>query len=385
MAGQEHQTGELIQVFKKVGRLIAESMGIGIKDGTHETTEAMDRLNQELLESQQRYIEEKIKNDQALETAEAEKASRESYIRLQSAREAKLEEISRQKERLLLQKQYNQEYVEALQAHLVTVKDRVKLEKNKIAEAFNEIAKSATQSLEEFDRAREKMANKMVNFAGLFQSKREIFLNSGPRGTKEIFEHTLLDLSQERAELERYTELLRQIRRQKDIPNELFQVIRDLPIQDALLYQEALLGLGDEERKAYIADWVAIGELANQTSFENYADDTKRALQTIEEELKAWYGTIPSGFFNEGVLAAEAFGTAFINKMYDLQETLQSAVSSAMAGMTVQAAAVGGAAGGVVQHRNYTTNYVLNSAGETVSQQLRSARNHAVVAQMREG
>ncbi|MBR5236170.1 MAG: hypothetical protein IKW06_02195 [Clostridia bacterium] len=385
MAGLENKKEELSRSFKQIGRLLSESLGLGISEGAGQATDAMDQINEELLESQQRYFDEKSKLEQEIEAAEEAKNRQAYYNRLKKAKTEQQAETVRQNEQFRLQQKYNQEYIDALEAHLKTVEMRIEVEKDRITESFNQIAAGAVKSLEALDKARTKMAEKMIDFGGLYDSKRQIFLNSGPKGTKEVFEHTILDLSQERKDLERYAELLQIIQNQGDIPVSMFERIRDLPIEEALLYQEALLGLGEKEREAYLSDWKAIEALADQSSQASYAIDTQRMLGTIEQELEAWYGTIPDGFFNEGTLAADAFGEAFVKKMMSLQETLQDAIRSVMAGSVVQAAAAGEAAGNVVHHNNYTTTYVLSSAGETVSQQLRSARNYAAVTQMREG
>jgi len=250
---------------------------------------------------------------------------------------------------------------------------------------FDQIAKKAADSLEDLEKAREKMAEKMVDYGGLYQSKRQIFLNAGPNGEREIYENAILDLSRERVELEKYASLLREIGMQEDIPSEMFQSIRELSIEDAIRYQEALLTLSDAERAAYIEDWKAIQNLAEQTAKDSFVKDTKLALDAIEGELENWYGTIPSGFFQEGTLSAEAFGAGFIESLANMQEMLQQAVSEVISGEGFLLQSGNSQTENTVRTNNYTTTYVLNGAGETVSQQLRSARAHEAVVQLREG
>lgn len=386
MVGQEQQTErELSDSFKKIGRLLSENMGIGIADGSDTAKSALEKLNQDLLESQQNYMREKTRIEQAMDEAEEAKYHRDYQIRLRKAKTAEQAEVIRQNEQLRLQKKANEAYLEALETHLKTVEKRVQEQKTRIVSAFNQIAEKAVDSLQALEKAREKMAEKMVNYGGLFETKKQIFLNSGQRGSREVFEHTILDLSQKRAELEQYAGLLGEIQAMGDIPAGLFQSIRGLSIQDAIQYQEALLALGEEQRAAYLADWAAIREMAEQTARDSFAEDTRQALGAVEEELESWYGTIPDSFFEEGTLSAEAFGQAFANKLASMQNMLQQAVESVTSGATMQLRGVLDRMGNVVQNTQNSTTYVLSSAGETVSQQLRSARAHAVVAQLREG
>ncbi|MBE7048677.1 MAG: hypothetical protein E7393_04835 [Ruminococcaceae bacterium] len=386
MAGQEGQTErELSSSFKRIGRLLSENMGLGIAEGTDEAKTASDQLYQELLDSQTKYMQEKERLENAIEAAEEAQAQRNYQNRLKRAKSAAQVQTVQQNEQLRLQKKANDEYIDALETHLKFVEERIRAQRERITDEFDQIAKKAADSLEDLEKAREKMAEKMVDYGGLYQSKRQIFLNAGPNGEREIYENAILDLSRERVELEKYASLLREIGMQEDIPSEMFQSIRELSIEDAIRYQEALLTLSDAERAAYIEDWKAIQNLAEQTAKDSFVKDTKLALDAIEGELENWYGTIPSGFFQEGTLSAEAFGAGFIESLANMQEMLQQAVSEVISGEGFLLQSGNSQTENTVRTNNYTTTYVLNGAGETVSQQLRSARAHEAVVQLREG
>ncbi len=386
MADYEKQTEkDLGKTYKNIGKLMSENMGAGITAGSAAAKQAMDDLNRDLLASQQYYLDEKARIEEETAVAEEAKYRRDYQNRLQKAKTASQAEIVRQNEQLRLQKKANKEYLEELKTHLEAVEAQVKVQKDRIVESFNEIAQKAAESLGEIENAREKMADKMSDYGGVFEKKKITFLNSGPYGSKEVFEDVVLDLSDEREELEHYADLLKKIQSQEDIPKALFDAIRGLSIKDAIFYQEALLALGKEEKAQYIADWEAIQKLATETASVSYAEDTKAVLQTVEQELEAWYGTVPSGFFEEGSLSAEAFGQGFLSKLSSMQNMLNEAMQSVLTAEKVVTPSAGKTMGEMIQNIQNSMTYVLNGAGETVSQQLRSVRAHATVELLREG
>jgi len=229
------------------------------------------------------------------------------------------------------------------------------------------------------------MAEKMVKYGGLFQEQRLVFMNSGPGGRPEIFDDALLDLKKQRQELEEYAGLLREIQSRDEVPPEMIDAIRKLSVADAIKYGEAFLQLKPHELESYINDWVAIENLAQETSQESYAEDTKMALEQIEQELSAWYGSIPSGFFHEGELSAEAFGNAFVKKLQSMRQMLEEAVQSVVIQPLENAEAFAKKSTGVVNNVQQSMTYVLQGSGETVAEQLQSVRNHAIIEKLRGG
>lgn len=386
MVGDNQREKELSEAYKKIGRLLSENLGAGISEGADAAVDAMEQINTDLLATQQQYLNEKTRIEQETAAAEEEKSRRDYQNRLKKAKTAEQAEIVRQNERLRLQKKANAEYLEALESHLKTVEARIKEQKESIVREFNDIAQRTAESLEELTYAENKMAQKMVKFGGLFNSKTITILNSGPNESKEVFEETILDLSKERKELETYAALLQEVQKRMDIPSELFQAIRDLSVEDAIRYQEALLALDDEKLADYLEDWEAIQRLSDETTKISYAQEVRAVLDMAEEELADWYGTIPENFFEEGRLSAEAFGEGFVEKLKSMQSILEAAVQSVITVEALQSPYMQSTeeASGVQNVQN-TVTYVLNSAGETVAQQLRSVRSHAEITKLREG
>ncbi len=377
MADQDKQVEkEIGESFKNIGKLLGESLGQGMADSAGRVRGASDELSRELLESQKWYYQEKERLEAEMDAAQEEKYRREYQNRLARARTAEQAEIYRQNEELRLQKKANEAYLENLKEHYETVKAL-------IVDNFSEIAERATDSLEEFEKAREKMADKMRDFGGLFDSQTVTLLNAGPDGSKIVFEDTLLDLSDEREQLEQYAALLARVQSMEEIPRGMFNAIRELSVEDAIRFQEELLKMDDESREAYIGDWEAIQALAGETAAQSYAEETREALESIEQALSEWYGTIPDGFLTEGELSAEAFGNGFIKKLKSMQELLRDSMLSVVTDRSLSETSGKELKAGGSKNIHYNISYVLNSAGETVAQQLRAAQSHAEIEKLR--
>lgn len=368
--------------FEKIGRLLSEKMGRGIAVGADSAQKALETMNADLLSSQKKYMDDIDSLERKMEEEEEAKYRREYQQKLQKAKTAEQAEIIRQNESYRLQKKANDRYMEALEEHLKNIEAKVKAQKKAIISEFDEIAERMSDSLEEVEKAKSRMEEKMTSYAPLFSVKQTTFLNSGFKGSKEIFEDTVLDLSKERANLTSYADLLNQVREKENIPSELYRAILNLPIDDAIRYQNALLSMGNDELESYLEDWQAIQSIAKETARESYAEDIRHILQTVDDALNAWYGTVPEGFFNEGQLSAEAFGDGFIQKLQDMQDMFRSAALSLFGSVSVERDGTNGSNVHNINNSNAVT-YVLNSAGETVSEQLRTARGHAAVLKLR--
>ncbi len=380
----ERQIQELSQSYKKLGEFFGEALSDGIRGSLDGTDAAAGELSDALLENQAKIYAEIARVQEENERAQEEKLQREYQKRLSKAKTYQQAETVRQNEMFRLQKKANAEYIEELKEFLKQIETEIEAQKDKIEEAFNQIATKAAKSLSELEKAKQNMADKMQDYGGIFETKHVIFRNAGPGGTPIHYDDTILDLAEKRSELENYAELLESVKALDEIPDGLFSVIRKLSVPDAIRYQEELLKMSEAERAGYVADWEAISDLAEETSAWLYADETKQVLDGIEQELSEWYGTIPQGFLVEGELSAELFGQGFMSKMEALRQEIENAVLSVLPSDMSIAEAETDRQDGAKEFSSSVT-YILNSAGETVAEQLRSARSHADIVKMRGG
>ena len=77
---------KLIGEFEQIGRMLSEKMARGIQNGSGAAQKALETMNDDLLESQQKYLAEKDKLEQKMEEAEEAKYQREFQQRLKKAK-----------------------------------------------------------------------------------------------------------------------------------------------------------------------------------------------------------------------------------------------------------------------------------------------------------
>jgi len=400
---------ETKDLYDAAGEVTLESL----QESQEKTEKNIKNYQDRLLRLERQYREEKSELDDAYSAAEEEKYQRDYEIRLAKAKTKEQAETIRVNEDLRKQKKANQEQLDALRDRIADEKEllqekiesekkllkemeaerkrlereekaRLKKQREEITKSFDEIAKRVLDSVGELDKARREMAEKMTDYGGLYREHSTYFFNSGPDGTPELFEDVIPDLSKKREELSQYASLLAQIRQKHTIPTALFEDIRALSIEDAIRFQEALLALDEEDLSDYIEDYTFIDQLAKETANVNYADETRAVLREVEQALSGWYGSLPEDFFNEGALSAEGFSEGFMEKIATLQGSLRESLLSllpAKAGAMIFSG--GGADSYAVNQIQNATTYVFKSAGETVAEQLQTARAHDAITRLR--
>ncbi len=365
---------EIADKYRGIGKILGESLGDGLEDGGDKVKAASDKVYRDLLGRYQFYLKEKERLEKE-NAALTEATHRQTYEKqLSRAKNQERAEEIHQKEMLRLQKQANQEYLKEVKAQLKTIEAL----KKDIVSDFGEVSSFVEDRLSDVTQARERMEEKLQGYGGLFQERTVVLRNVDPKRSKFVYKDLIADLSKERKDLETYAGLLREIGSMENIPQELFYAIRELSVEDGIRFQQEFLKLSPKEKEDYLKDWEAIATLSKQVADMSYAQETELALADIDRELSAWFSTIPEGFFAEGEFSAEAFGEGFVKRLRSMQESLQAAVLSVVSiqnGMTEEKGQPAG--------NQTSVTYILNSAGETVSEQLRSAEKHATIERLR--
>ncbi len=371
---ENREKKEISDHYQEIGKILGDSLSEGLSESSDGVREASDHVYDELLGSYQYFLKEKERLQRESSTI-SEEISQQSYqSQLSRAKtEEKANEIH-QKELLRQQKKASQESLKEVKAYL---KEIEKLKKEVISD-FNDIASRAKAKLEEVSKSREKMMTKLQDYGGLFDERTVILRNVDPKRSKFTYNELIADLSDEREELQKYADLLGQVRGIDEIPKELLTAIQELSIHDGIRFQEELLAMSPEARAKYLGDYSEILKLSQEIADISYADETALALEEIERELAGWFGSIPEGFFAEGEFSAEAFGEGFIKKLGSLQEVLKEAVLSVV---SIEERDTMSSTNETAGQTSVT--YILNSAGETVAEQLRSAESHVAKIKLR--
>ncbi len=270
-------------------------------------------------------------------------------------------------------------------------KKAVEDQKKTIESMYNDIVKNATSKLAEVEKAQVSFADKMKNYGSLYSEKKTVFKGLGENGENIEYTDIVLDLSQQRKELENYADLLEQVKAKENIPYDLFKLVRDMPIDKAVQYSEALLSASDADLEAYVRDWEAIQELSANTGGSVYEKEGQEAIdnsvQYMKDKLEEAGMEIPEGFFTSGSVAAENFGEAFITKIDNMMAELRDKVANFAATLTPVSVAMAGvpAGGAAVSSTSYTNTFNISPAKDRTVDQIAAWKAVTQVERMRGG
>ena len=260
--------------------------------------------------------------------------------------------------------------------------------KQQIKETYETIAERALSAVEKINDAQRELSDKMKQYGQLYQEKQTIFRGAGEHGEDLEFTDIVLDLSAQRAELEKYAQLLEEVKRKDEIPAEMFALLREMPVDEAVRYADALLSASDADLKRYVEDWQAIQQLSDNTGTGAFEEDLAHTVQEqyklMADELAAEGKELPEGFFDRGEESAERFGEGFVGQIETIVQTIktrfetemQKVMDSITANMQLMApaAVVTTAAQAGASSTTYQTQYYFASSGETIQQQLQTAQ-----------
>ena len=218
------------------------------------------------------------------------------------------------------------------------------------------------------------------------------------------------------AEIDRYTALMEQLRRRMNeaggkLSEDFYTELSGLSVQDATQLLSMLVKQSDAQFEAFAKFQAQRNALADQGAADilgidlaAYQSGLKAALEgnsldlspeglgadmaeaeaafedtgkSLKEKLLEHFKNVPESFLDIGVDAAESFADGFAQKL----EAVKLQIQSVVAGIMPTAAA--GAGAGNVQNISNAVSYNLYGSGETVAQQLQSARAHRQIEKLR--
>ena len=140
------------------------------------------------------------------------------------------------------------------------------------------------------------------------------------------------------------------------------------------------MSLSDESFKEYMGLWNDKRDVADMISDSLYESDEKEIAKVLEDKLERAFGEIDKTFLSEeGILWAEKFGDAFKGKITEMMDQLKTIVTDRIASINYQIALDKESGSGS------TLVYNLYGSGETVSEQLKSARANTQLEYLRGG
>ena len=313
----------------QVGKMITKGIAVGINDGKTEVEKVMAEMNKKLLDSEQKYLDE----SERLKDSKSE------------ADKKYLEELKKASET-------ERKIYDALQ------KD-IENNKKSIVESFKTMAEGVFDSISDIEKAEENLSNKLKSFGTLYEKGKKTVSIDGLTIEKDVIE--LSDIEAQNNTLKDYAAALKNLEK-RGVSKEFFSEMRDLSVDDGLLFAEKLLSLSAEEYESYMQQWEDKQNLSDVIAKELFGTDTDE----LKKQFESQWGELPEGFFDIGENAAETFGEGF---MEQLKTTFESAKNMIIEGFGNLSVNVDGGGGNTTYNINLSNGESTRSALSTLRQQ----------------
>lgn len=370
------------KVFKRIGKdemgnPLVEGIKVAINENAYEMTEQMEKAVTELdFQKKMNLISEQ-----------------EYYEKLEDLRDNYLGKGSEQWWRYTTQiVQYEQSVVE-------NQKKAIEKSIEEIEDKFDDVAKTIDKeiksSVSEYDRQMKNLENKKSRFSeklssygGLYKTavfstgeERSYFDNGvwkTDNGDVELID--IGSLKDDISVLEEYKNTLSALKERDGMTQNFFEGFKSLGLSDGIKLAKSVMSLSDESFKEYMGLWNDKRDVADMISDSLYESDEKEIAKVLEDKLERAFGEIDKTFLSEeGILWAEKFGDAFKGKITEMMDQLKTIVTDRIASINYQIALDKESGSGS------TLVYNLYGSGETVSEQLKSARANTQLEYLRGG
>ena len=277
-------------------------------------------------------------------------------------------------------------YESALKEDLEALVKQVQESTDAALAGFSDIAQNAEKTLQNIAKSRDKYAAMLDKATGSgtgYDTDVTKIHNYYPNGdTLVITEHHLSDIEKEIEALKAFDETIQALKERANSLNPadfglFFEELRTLSMEDANRLATLLLNSNDDTFSSYLSAFREKKELTGEIADSFYKDDFDKAAEEIRKELKTAFTAIPEDFFAYGELTGENFKAGFLSQIAGMFSGVEGMLNPL--GITLNPPQNTG------DNRRYTTTYYLSGSGETVAQQLMSARQHAVLEKLRQG
>lgn len=175
-------------LFKRIGNHAGKAFEKGLEEQIPSTERSQKEFYQGILDSEKEFLEEKARLESEQDQLAEDKYQKSYQRKLQTAKNANQVMTAQMNETYRTQKKANDAYIQSVAANLKQIEEQIKRYQQQIMTDFNEIAKSATDSLESLEQSQLKMEEKMQEYGGLFQHQTLTFVNTGQYGETENVE-----------------------------------------------------------------------------------------------------------------------------------------------------------------------------------------------------
>lgn len=269
----------------------------------------------------------------------------------------------------------------------------LKEQKKMIEEVYSDISSHVYKTQNELLKAQESFSEKLSEHAELYKTVKQTFKGVGENGEDiTSYKLELGDLDGEKAALSEYLNLLLAVKKRgeenfsSDGFKEFFDMLRDMPIDDAVRFSKTLLKEDEEGFVDFVDDFKDISYLNDRISKLVFSDDVKKAedaaIQHMKESLENAGLEIPEGFFLSGSLSAEKFGEGFVAEIESVVSDISKRFSDLMPKNDILLKAYEREA---EKGNVFAPVYNLYGSGETISEKLHAAKSQALIDKLRGG
>ncbi|MBR5157920.1 MAG: hypothetical protein IKW59_09165 [Clostridia bacterium] len=234
------------------------------------------------------------------------------------------------------------------------------------------------------------MEDKLANLGNI--TRKQIFKGLGDGKGEEVYT-ILSDLEPQIEAMTKYSDALKSLKERVSEGNfsdgtfaGLLSAINEMSVTEGTKFAELLGELNDEQFSDYLNKWAKKQDLSESISKDIYSEQFTAAVDDVKDymikKLTEAGLSIPEEFTLSGTESAINFGSAFLEELKLQMEKIKQMVQSFSVSFEpkdINSSVIQSAG----NYNNNSTTYILNGSGETVAQQLASARSHNELERMR--
>lgn len=322
----------------EVGKMLGQGIAVGIDqskknvtnslkslvtDSRTEAQKVQEKANETMLASEEFYASESLriakeKEEQEYQQKLANAKDAEEVAKIKAEREKKIQEEADQAYLDGLKKTAEEER----KLYDARLKDQENFKKQ-VVDAYTKLAEESLSNIEELQKTQESFAKKLSDYGSLTST---VKIESST-DTREFT--TLADLDEQNETLEHYRDLLLQIKDRENVPQEFFTTLRDMSVEEGISFAETLLKADETSFNAYIEDWKAKQQLANDISKTLYEDEAN----ALGEEILNEFDTLTDEMFGVGTDFAAELGEGFMSGFGGILEWVRENIAQSLSGL----------------------------------------------------
>lgn len=370
------------RVFKRIGKdelgnSLVEGISVAIKENALEMTDQMEKAVSELdLQKKMNLVSEE-----------------EYYNKLEEIRDNYLEKGSEK------WWQYTSQIVSYEQKAVAEQKKAIEKLADEIDEKFYDVAKSVDKSIKssvsEYERQMKSLENKknslsskLASYGGLYGTA--VFDTGEERSyfedgvwKKDNGKISLVDIGDLKGDIKilgEYKDVLEGLKNKDGLTGEFMEGFKKLGLLDGLNLAKSVLSLNDEAFESYMSNWSEKQGISDEIAQMLYKDDENEIAETLRQKLKQAFGEVDSEFMSEGgQLWASKFSDAFKTKISEMMDQVKTIISNKISDIEYSISIK------KEKESSDTIVYNLYGSGETVADQLKSARARSELERLRGG